>query len=207
MANLVATDVHESPAGIRPQYSLASIADRLVATVLDHIFLVPVYGLVGMWVAARMGGVTDGGFELAGGPAILALASSAFIWFLYYWLSEASFGATLGKGIVNIAVRSKAGGRPGIWASLARNLWRIADGIGFYLIGLLVAVSSTSRQRIGDRFADTVVVDGRLDKTTRVRLFFLWCMLVLGVLAMAWRVHHTAPESAHRPAGYSEAAK
>ena len=55
--------------------------------------------MIGTATAARLGGITDSGFSLTGGPAAVAIGGTLFAGFLYFWLAEGSFGATLGKGI------------------------------------------------------------------------------------------------------------
>jgi uncharacterized RDD family membrane protein YckC len=42
--------------------------------------------------------------------------------------------------------------------SLVRNVLRIIDAIGVYLVGFLIAIFSRLKQRLGDHVAKTVVV-------------------------------------------------
>jgi hypothetical protein len=49
---------------------------------------------------------------------------------------------------------------------MVRNLARVVDAIGLYLVGFLVALNSKKSQRIGDRLANTVVFE--LEKSDRI---------------------------------------
>src|ERR1035438_9891669 len=84
---------------------LAGIGDRLIATIFDSILIAVVYGVIGMAVATRLGGVTESGFSLNGVPAAIAIGFTLLAGFLYYMLTESIAGATLGKAIAGIEVR------------------------------------------------------------------------------------------------------
>ena len=62
------------------------MGDRLIATILDSIFLGAVFAVIGMYIAARMGGVTDSGFSLNGTPAALAMGATLLVskWFSFH---------------------------------------------------------------------------------------------------------------------------
>jgi uncharacterized RDD family membrane protein YckC len=138
----------------------AGISRRFVAVVIDTIFFL-VAGLVlalvfGGAYARAEGGQAAAGYELSGGLGWLALGLA----FAYYVGCEAAFGATIGKGIVGIRVVRADGSGLSWRRSVVRNVLRIVDGIFvFYVVGGLFALFSTKNQRIGDRAADTLVVD------------------------------------------------
>ena len=76
---------------------------------------------------------------------------------LFEWLAS----ATPGKFMVGIRVRKDTGGRIGFGQSLGRNVARLIDGLPYvipYLVGGLVVLGSDTRQRLGDRWASTVVI-------------------------------------------------
>jgi uncharacterized protein len=76
---------------------------------------------------------------------------------LFEWLA----GATPGKFIVSIRVRTEAGGAIGFGQSLGRNLARIVDAFPYvipYLVGGIAVLGSPTRQRLGDRWASTIVI-------------------------------------------------
>ena len=59
------------------------------------------------------------------------------------------------------------------------------DGLGFYLVGLLVASCSNLRQRLGDICADTAVVEEEFGYPVKILAMVLW----IGTLAGAgWAV-------------------
>ena len=95
--------------------------------------------------------------------------------------SDLRCGATLGKALVGIRVVGSDG--RGIFRSCAvRNALRLVDGIGFYLLGALVAGCSGIRQRIGDVFAQTAVVEERYGIGIRVSAL----IMLVATLAGAW---------------------
>jgi hypothetical protein len=55
-------------------------------------------------------------------------------------------------------VREKSGKPCALRPSLVRNLVRFVDGVGFYVVGAIAVGLSLLKQRVGDRFAGTVVV-------------------------------------------------
>jgi uncharacterized RDD family membrane protein YckC len=78
--------------------------------------------------------------------------------FLYFSISEAFFAATVGKFVMKLRVVGKSGDPCSFTESLKRNLLRFVDWLPtFYLVGAASIFLSQERQRIGDRFAGTVV--------------------------------------------------
>jgi uncharacterized RDD family membrane protein YckC len=79
----------------------------------------------------------------------------------YFVLLEGAFGATVGKLVLGIRVRSLDGTRIGFGAAAIRNLARVVDGFPYvipYLVGAIAVSRSETDQRLGDRWAKTVVV-------------------------------------------------
>jgi uncharacterized RDD family membrane protein YckC len=131
-----------------------SVGRRLVAAVVDSVI---VFFGFGFPLAALAGGVSSspGGvkFNLEGGAALALFG----LGFLYYIALEATLGATLGKILVGVRVRSTDGNRIGWTAALVRNAVRIID-VCFGMVGAILIWTSSRRQRLGDRAAGTVVV-------------------------------------------------
>lgn len=77
---------------------------------------------------------------------------------------EALQGATIGKMVLGIRV-VRLDGSPISWGqSISRNLLRLIDQIPYgipYLLGAILIWTSSTKQRLGDRLADTVVVRSR----------------------------------------------
>ena len=135
------------------------IGRRVLATILDLLLL----GVVGSVLAAPgalIDALGDGrasegfsGFLFStGGLAAVIVA------FAYFAIMEGRFGQTLGKMALGIKVVREDGGRAGIREALLRTLLRIVDGIGTYLVALIVALVSDKNQRLGDMVAKTLVV-------------------------------------------------
>jgi uncharacterized RDD family membrane protein YckC len=100
-------------------------------------------------ISYKPGGVE---FHLEGLAAVALLA----LGFAYFVVLEALSGATLGKWLVGLRVRSLDGKPIGWRASVTRNLLRIVD-VGFCCVGAVFICNSPQRQRLGDRCAGTVV--------------------------------------------------
>jgi len=183
-----------SPASLIGGFRLAGMGERLVAAILDMIVVGIIFAVAGMAIAARLGGATDSGFSLNGMPALITIGITCIAGFLYYWLAEGLFGATLGKGITGIQVREKTGARCNMKGSLIRNLLRIVDAVGVYLVGFLIAIFSKARQRLGDHVAGTIVVERNTPKALRIGLVIVWFAMIAGGLTCAYLIHRTAPE-------------
>ena len=190
-----AVSPHSEPAPPSP-YLPAGLGDRLLAVILDTVLIGAAFALAGMWAAARWGGATPTGFSLEGRAALIAIAATLLFGFLYYWLCEGLFGRTLGKSILGLSVRLKNGNTCTLSSSLVRNLLRVVDGIGVYLIGFLVAILSASRQRLGDHVAKTVVVAEPISAAVRGTLVMAWLVLWVGGLMGAYLLHRGLPQSA-----------
>src|SRR5579872_1943809 len=187
-------DAASSPEPLIGGFRVAGMGDRLIAVILDSIFIVIAFAVIGMAMAARLGGVTDSGFSLNGAPAALAIGVTLLVGFVYYVLAEGIAGCTLGKGIAGIQVREKTGARCSMKGSLIRNVLRIVDAVGVYLVGFLIAIFSKTRQRLGDHVAGTIVVERNTPKAMRIGLVIVWFAMIGGGLTGAYLIHRSAPE-------------
>jgi uncharacterized RDD family membrane protein YckC len=148
------------------------VGPRAIATIIDAMagFLVvglPLLILLGQKTTTTnaTGGTTT--TWSTGDPKVMAL------WLVlataYYVAFEATVGATPGKLVLGLRVRSLDGGPVGLEAALIRNVLRIVDGFPYlipYLFGVIVMERdeaattgpvSRPKQRLGDRAAHTVV--------------------------------------------------
>jgi len=91
-------------------------------------------------------------------PALDALVIG---WALYYYFAfESSGGQTLGKKLFKLRVLRVDGSPVGMREVAVRTVLRVIDGIGFYLVGLIVMlVTGKRRGRFGDLAAGTMVAD------------------------------------------------
>ena len=166
------------------QYRFARLGDRFLAFSLDLAVLFGLFAVIDAWVFMRFGTVSATELQLTTASLLIAISSNAVILFLYGWLMEASCGATLGKAIIGIRVVGTRQRGP-LAACALRNVLRIVDGIGFYLVGTVSAACSGTRQRLGDVYAQTAVIEDNFGRLMRVTAFVLW----LGILGGAgWAV-------------------
>lgn len=90
-----------------------------------------------------------------------ALSAVILGWTLYYYFAlESGDGQTVGKKLLKLRV-VRADGRPAGMREIAvRTVLRVVDGIGAYIVGLIVMLATGQRrQRLGDLAAGTIVVD------------------------------------------------
>jgi uncharacterized RDD family membrane protein YckC len=82
-------------------------------------------------------------------------------WALYYYFAmESGDGQTVGKKLLKLRV-VRADGRPAGMREIAvRTVLRVVDGVGGYIVGLIVMLATGQRrQRLGDLAAGTIIVD------------------------------------------------
>jgi uncharacterized RDD family membrane protein YckC len=90
-----------------------------------------------------------------------ALSAVILGWTLYYYFAlESGGGQTVGKKLLKLRV-VRADGRPAGMREIAvRTVLRVVDGVGAYIVGLIVMlVTGQRRQRLGDLAAGTIIVD------------------------------------------------
>lgn len=155
------------------QFRFARLGDRFIAFALDLALLFGLFAIVDAFVFMRWGTVDGNELQLSATSLLITITLNASMLFLYGWLLEAAFGATLGKVLMGIrVVRTTQGG--GLSACAVRNLLRIVDGLGFYIVGTAVAACSDIRQRIGDMCAHTAVIEEKFGIGMRLTAMSLW---------------------------------
>jgi uncharacterized RDD family membrane protein YckC len=199
-----ATPTNAPPKDLRPAQKddsfcrIATLGDRLIAFALDSIFLFGVFAIVDAWAFMRWGMVDGTELKLTLATLLVAEALNAAIFFLYLWLLEASFGATLGKAMVGIRVVRTTERNP--LAGLAiRNLLRVVDGLAFYVVGAVVAGCSKIHRRLGDVCAGTVVIEEHFGYWVKLASVALWTAVLAGA---AWSVPRICKTNAALPSRY-----
>jgi uncharacterized RDD family membrane protein YckC len=132
---------------------------RIVGTLIDSAVLSALYLLM----AIALGTIVDLTGGQSGVPTVVTPSTVLFVLLtlVYYILMEGYRGQTLGKMLVGIrVVDQNSGGMPGPAAAIVRSLLRFVDGLGGYLVALIVVLASPRRQRLGDKAAHTLVVRG-----------------------------------------------
>jgi len=176
---------------------VANLGDRFAAFVLDMVTLFGAFAIMDAWIFMRWGAVEGVELNLTGGALLLAGTLNALVLFAYGWLLEACFGATLGKALVGIRV-VRTGERSALSAAAIRNLLRIVDGFGCYILGAMVAGCSAHRQRLGDLCAGTAVVEAEYSTTRKVAALALWIAMLAGA---GWSVPRICSENNARARG------
>lgn len=163
---------------------MATLGDRFLAFVLDSMVLFGLFAITDAWAFMRWGTVEGWELRLPAASILVAGFFNAVIFFLYLWLLEASFGATLGKAMVGIRVVRTTDRNP--FSALAiRNLLRIIDGLGFYLVGAVVAACSPLHRRVGDMCAGTAVIEEEFGAWTKLASVLLWIAILSAAI---WQV-------------------
>jgi uncharacterized RDD family membrane protein YckC len=178
------------PARSTTSQPLAKLSDRFNAFVLDTAVLFGVFTAADAWIFMRWGSIENLELRLTIASLGLALTANTLILFSYGCLLEAACGATLGKIIVGLRV-VRTGGRSAFLAAAIRNLFRVLDGLGFYLVGAVVAACSPWRQRLGDLSAGTAVMEEQFRVTSRVLALVVWIGVVAGAF---WAVPRICAE-------------
>jgi uncharacterized RDD family membrane protein YckC len=179
-APAVASAIPASPVARNTgRYRFARLGDRFIAFALDTTLLFGLFAVVDAWAFMRWGTFDGTELQLTAAALVIAITLNATLLFLYGWLLEAGCGATLGKALVGIRIVGTTE-RSRLSASAIRNVLRIVDGLGFYLVGTVVAACSDIHQRIGDIFAQTAVIEECFGIGIRVAAIVLWMATLAG---------------------------
>lgn len=80
----------------------------------------------------------------------------------YNILFEGFFSFTPGKAILKLRiVDAKSGGKITMKQAVVRFVGRFVDGIAANLVGVMIMLGNPNRQRLGDKWARTMVVSSR----------------------------------------------
>jgi uncharacterized RDD family membrane protein YckC len=170
------TLIIETPERVQLEFALASIGNRFLACMVDH--LIQIFAVVLVLVAVgsilSLGSSTPSASTIEKEAAdlpkwviaimiivIFLLFTSYFAFFEWLWN-----GQTPGKKLLRLRVIREDGRPITLWETIARNLLRLFDimPLPFYSIGFITVFLSSRDQRIGDLFAGTVVVRERIDE-------------------------------------------
>jgi uncharacterized RDD family membrane protein YckC len=124
---------------------------RIIATLIDYgICVVLCYVYI-----SCIGSEDESGVTKVEGLAALPVFAG---WFLYFVVIEAYNQATPGHDICKLIVVKTSGERISLLDAFKRRILDIVD-LGMYGIPALICVSKTAKhQRLGDLYADTLVV-------------------------------------------------
>jgi uncharacterized RDD family membrane protein YckC len=176
MSAVIATEetlVIETPERVPLHFTLASIGNRFIACAIDHTIQAISIFLIFLLSTLFIGSIKDiehAVESVQGAPKwILAVLIIIFflIWFGYFIFFEWRWnGQTPGKRWLKLRVIREDGRPITFWEAAIRNLLRTLDMmpmvvVPFYSIGLVSVFISKRDQRVGDMFANTVVIRER----------------------------------------------
>lgn len=124
------------------------LARRAGAVVVDALIVGVALALAAVALALLVGEPLSGG---RWGVPLVYLG--------YYVAFEGTVATTPGKRLLGLTVVGEDGSPCGPRKAAIRTICRAVDGVGFYLVGLAVAVVTDGDRRLGDLAAGTRVVD------------------------------------------------
>ncbi len=141
----------------------ASLGQRAVAVIIDHIILIIVTGILAIPMGLSMvpfAMMNNSVNAIAMASAVTGSVLLSFIiWLLYFTYFEGTTGQTLGKKAMNIKVVKENGKKLEFVDAFIRSLLRVIDNLpGIYIIGIILVLITEKKQRLGDLAASTIVV-------------------------------------------------
>ena len=131
----------------------AKLEKRVLSALVDYVIY---YSLFFIYVSLLGTESEDGGMRVTGW-----LATPIFIfWIALFPILEGITGQTLGKMIFGTRVVTSSGREINIGISFTRHLLQSVD-LFFGLTGILSIYYSDKNQRIGDKAANTIVIENR----------------------------------------------
>lgn len=130
---------------------LAKTYKRVFATLIDYIL----YFLVIMVYMMFFGKETIDGYEVTG----LKTLPIMLFWFFYFVFVEGIWHATLGHQLFDIKVCQDNYDEIDIGHSFKRRILDIIDFLFFGIPALIAIHNNEKKQRIGDMYAKTVVIE------------------------------------------------
>lgn len=141
--------------GVSRSHQLAGAGGRFLAGFADLLLQLAAFAALAWLALTRRPDLFPRDAWWWAGPVAFAE------WHIIYMMLFESFtrGLTPGKALVKLRVVTQAGQLPGSLAFVIRNLGRLADmALGGYLGALALISLGARRQRLGDRWARTLVI-------------------------------------------------
>lgn len=145
----------QGPSPIAGSFERASTLKRFLALLIDGFIVIVILFVISSFFSGIYK-LDQESFYVSGYSYLIF----ALVQFLYWCVFEGTTGKTPGKSILGLLVIKEDGSAMNFSAAFIRNVLRIIDSLpGFYLIGLIVILSSEKNQRLGDLAAKTLVVE------------------------------------------------
>jgi|GEM_PF-1177223 len=142
----------------REQEVFIGFLQRLAAYLIDSVLLLMLLTGVGLYLVYGRDFLKN---EQAGTYILVGYLGFLAFGLLYYWLSEALFGSTVGKWALRIRVVKHNGQVPGAGRALVRNLMKVLELSPLLLNGIvafILILAHSRKKRLGDMAAGTVVL-------------------------------------------------
>lgn len=129
---------------------------RIFASIIDYLIYIFANSLIyGEWSSSLSNGISIG-LDVINPNVFLCV----FLWVLLLPAAEGTFGQTLGKRLLRVRVLSADYKKVSYGQAIVRHLADILDWLPFFgILGIVVATLNKQNKRIGDLFANTIVVD------------------------------------------------
>jgi uncharacterized RDD family membrane protein YckC len=148
---LLSAFIDKGPPAVAVGRPLATFRARALARVFDDLVVLFPLTLV-LWGRLDQ---ADGGFLIGTrGCTVWAVVATVLNNGLLEWIG----GTSVGKFLFRVQVIDVGGGRITGTQALVRNLARVVDNLLLFPAGVLALIDSPLRQRLGDRWAKTIVV-------------------------------------------------
>jgi uncharacterized RDD family membrane protein YckC len=141
--------IDRTPVGVGP---------RALAYVLDSLILAVTIAIVDLFSGGSKPSASRSFLADPNTAAVVLITAASLV---YFGGLESAWGGTAGKRLVGLRVIMADGSTLTGRAVLIRTICRLIDGILFYAVGAVLIWASPRRQRLGDRWAGTVVVRTR----------------------------------------------
>ena len=151
----------ETPEQIALLYSVAGIGSRGAAAALDALICtgtLVILTLILIFAVAGVKPTKTAPPSVAWVMAAYGIAEFVLTWGYYVLFEGIWDGQTPGKRIMKLRVVRDGGFSVTFGASAVRNLLRVVDAFGVYLVAIVVALTNDSRKRLGDIVAGTFVI-------------------------------------------------
>jgi uncharacterized RDD family membrane protein YckC len=153
----------ETPEQLGLEYDIAGLGTRLMAAIVDMIFLGLIAGLAlclgALGLTAVFASISDEGTASAIAIAIVGLIFFFVIWGYFVLFETIWHGQSPGKRWTGLRVIQEGGYPIGFSHAAIRNIVRVADFLPFlYIIGAIVMLVDSRSRRLGDLVAGTIVI-------------------------------------------------
>lgn len=144
-------------------YNLATIGNRIVARLLDGVFIVAYLFIICLII---LGIFFNGDFTLSSDYSnesefwviFLFIITVLPVFFYSLWAPYFMQGQTLGKKIMKIKIVRADGTEATFGTYFVRWLLNIVDSLFYNIVGLVTMTATEKRQRVADLVAGTVVI-------------------------------------------------